>query len=42
LVDNPNAGKVHRFKAYRCAGQCEKPVAMAPALLNMEIEEDDE
>lgn len=42
LVDNPNAGKVHRFKAYRCAGQCEKPVAMAPVLLNMEIEEDDE
>lgn len=42
LVDNPNAGKEHRFKAYRCLGQCEKPVTMTMLPPNMEIEMDDE
>lgn len=42
LVDNPNAGKVHRFKAYRCVNQSEKPVTMATTSPTMEIDEDDE
>lgn len=42
LVDNPNAGKVHRFKAYRCATQSKKLVTMADIDVDMESQEDDE
>ena len=42
MVDNPNAGKVHKFRAYRCIGQSERPVTMAVNVPKAEIQEDDE
>lgn len=41
-VDNPNAGKVHKFKAYRCIGQSKRPVTMTENVPKAEMQEDDE
>ena len=32
MVDNPNAGKEHHFKAYRCVGQSDRRVAMVSSI----------
>ena len=42
MTDNPNAGKEHRFKAYRCVGQSERRVTMVNPTTEMEICVDDD
>lgn len=42
MVENPTAGKVHKFKAYRCIGQSKRSVTMASDTQEMEFNEDGE
>lgn len=42
MIDNPHAGKEHKFKAYRCVGQSTKAVTMANEDNPLENVTDDE
>lgn len=42
MIDNPNAGKEHRFKAYRCAGQSERRVTIVNTTTETETCVDDD
>ena len=42
MIDNPHAGKEHKFKAYRCVGQSTKAVTMANEGNPLENVTDDE
>ncbi len=42
MIQNPNAGLIHHFRAYRCTGQSGRNVSMnTTAALDAPTEEDD-
>lgn len=41
-IENPDAGKIHRFKAYRCLNQSDKIVKMTTDMTELEYSDNDE